>query len=43
VKIDNNFAINLNKTKKVGATHTSGLLQSPDLEKYISPKTLGFI
>lgn len=33
VKIDNNFAINLNKTKKVGATHTSGLLQSPDLEK----------
>ncbi|MDR6160340.1 iron complex outermembrane receptor protein [Chryseobacterium sp. SLBN-27] len=32
LKLDNNFAINLNKTKKVGEIHSSGSLQSPSLE-----------
>lgn len=32
LKLDNNFAINLNKTKKVGDIHSSGSLQSPSLE-----------
>lgn len=39
-KLDNNFAINLNKTKQVGTVHSSGLLQSPALEKiYFSEKS----
>ncbi|MGU3373554.1 TonB-dependent receptor plug domain-containing protein [Chryseobacterium sp. M5A1_1a] len=39
-KLDNNFAINLNQTKQVGGIHSSGLLQSPDLEKiYFSEKS----
>lgn len=32
IKLDNNFAINLNQTRKVGAIHSSGLLQSSNLE-----------
>lgn len=32
VKLDNNFAINLNETRKVGETHTSAKLQSLGLE-----------
>lgn len=32
VKLDNNFAINLNKTKRVGGIHSSGKLQSENLE-----------
>lgn len=32
LKLDNNFAINLNKTKKVGDIQSSGSLQSPSLE-----------
>lgn len=32
VKLDNNFAINLNETRKVGETHTSPKLQSLGLE-----------
>lgn len=32
LKLDNNFAVNLNKTKKVGDIHSSGSLQSPSLE-----------
>jgi iron complex outermembrane receptor protein len=40
VKLDNNFAINLNKTKQVGDVHSAGLLQSPQLEKvYFSEKS----
>lgn len=40
IKLDNNFAINLNQTKQVGNIHSSGLLQSPDLEKiYFSEKS----
>ncbi|AZA79481.1 TonB-dependent receptor [Chryseobacterium sp. G0186] len=40
IKLDNNFAINLNQTKQVGDIHSSGLLQSPDLEKiYFSEKS----
>ncbi len=40
VKLDNNFAINLNQTKQVGDIHSSGLLQSPELEKvYFSEKS----
>ncbi len=31
-KLDNNFAFNINRTKKVGAIHSSGLLQSENLE-----------
>ncbi|MBV8326204.1 TonB-dependent receptor [Chryseobacterium sp.] len=39
-KLDNNFAINLSKTKQVGAIHSSGLLQSPALESiYFSEKS----
>lgn len=39
-KLDNNFAINLNKTKQVGDIHSAGLLQSPQLEKvYFSEKS----
>lgn len=39
-KLDNNFAINLNKTKQVGDIHSAGLLQSPELEKvYFSEKS----
>ncbi len=39
-KLDNNFAINLNQTKQVGDIHSSGLLQSPELEKvYFSEKS----
>ena len=32
VKLENNFAINLNETKKVGNIHSSGALQSANLE-----------
>lgn len=32
VKLDNSFGINLNQTRKVGNIHSSGLLQSADLE-----------
>lgn len=40
LKLDNNFAINLNKTKQVGDIHSAGLLQSPQLEKvYFSEKS----
>ncbi|PWN62059.1 TonB-dependent receptor plug domain-containing protein [Chryseobacterium oncorhynchi] len=40
IKLDNNFAINLNQTKQVGNIHSSGLLQSPELEKvYFSEKS----
>ncbi len=40
VKLDNNFAINLNQTKQVGDIHSSGLLRSPELEKiYFSEKS----
>lgn len=40
VKLDNNFAVNFNQTRKVGDTHSSGLLQSPNLEKiYFSEKS----
>lgn len=40
LKLDNNFAINLNQTKQVGDIHSSGLLQSPQLEKtYFSEKS----
>ncbi|SMO88108.1 iron complex outermembrane recepter protein [Chryseobacterium rhizoplanae] len=40
IKLDNNFAINLNKTKQVGDIHSAGLLQSPQLEKvYFSEKS----
>ncbi|WP_223601209.1 TonB-dependent siderophore receptor [Chryseobacterium sp. GVT01B] len=40
VKLDNNFAINLNKTRQVGDIHSAGLLQSPQLEKvYFSEKS----
>ncbi|MEG0928506.1 TonB-dependent receptor plug domain-containing protein [Chryseobacterium sp.] len=40
IKLDNNFAINLNQTKQVGDIHSSGLLQSPELEKiYFSEKS----
>lgn len=40
IKLDNNFAINLNQTKQVGAIHSSGLLQAPELEKvYFSEKS----
>ncbi|KFF12806.1 TonB-dependent receptor [Chryseobacterium soli] len=39
-KLDNNFAVNLNETRKVGNIHSSGLLQSPNLEKiYFSEKS----
>ncbi|TZF94135.1 TonB-dependent receptor [Chryseobacterium panacisoli] len=39
-KLDNSFAINLNKTKQVGDIHSAGLLQSPQLEKvYFSEKS----
>ncbi|WP_194303876.1 TonB-dependent receptor plug domain-containing protein [Chryseobacterium sp. Tr-659] len=39
-KLDNNFAVNLNQTKQVGSIHSSGLLQSPNLEKiYFSEKS----
>ncbi|NML71021.1 TonB-dependent receptor [Chryseobacterium sp. RP-3-3] len=40
LKLDNNFAINVSETRKVGDTHSSGLLQSPNLEKiYFSEKS----
>ncbi|MCQ4035090.1 TonB-dependent receptor plug domain-containing protein [Kaistella montana] len=32
VKLDNNFALNLNETKKVGSIHSSGALQAANLE-----------
>lgn len=32
VKLDNNFAINFNQTRKIGGVHSSGLLQSANLE-----------
>ncbi|WP_292008486.1 TonB-dependent receptor [Chryseobacterium sp.] len=39
-KLNNNFAINLNQTRKVGETHSSGLLQSANLENiYFSEKS----
>ncbi|MDW9382687.1 TonB-dependent receptor plug domain-containing protein [Chryseobacterium sp. JV558] len=39
-KLDNSFAINLNRTKQVGDIHSAGLLQSPQLEKvYFSEKS----
>lgn len=40
VKLDNNFAINLNQTRQVGEIHSAGLLKSPNLEKvYFSEKS----
>lgn len=40
VKLDNSFAVNFNQTKKVGSTHSSGLLQSANLENtYFSEKS----
>lgn len=40
VKLDNNFAVNLNQTKQVGEIHSAGLLKSPALEKvYFSEKS----
>ncbi|EJL74178.1 TonB-dependent receptor plug domain-containing protein, partial [Chryseobacterium populi] len=40
VKLDNNFAVNLNQTKRVGGIHSSGLLQSANLENtYFSEKS----
>lgn len=40
IKLDNNFAINLNQTKQVGEIHSAGLLKSPALEKvYFSEKS----
>lgn len=40
VKLDNNFAVNLNQTKKVGNVHSSGLLESANLENtYFSEKS----
>ncbi|WP_419868550.1 TonB-dependent receptor plug domain-containing protein [Chryseobacterium sp. CT-SW4] len=39
-KLNNNFAINLNQTKKVGETHSTGLLESANLENvYFSEKS----
>ncbi|MBB4807776.1 iron complex outermembrane receptor protein [Chryseobacterium defluvii] len=32
IKLDNSFAVNLNETKKVGGIHSSGFLQSTNLE-----------
>ena len=32
IKLDNSFGLNLNQTRKVGNIHSSGLLQSADLE-----------
>lgn len=32
-KLENSFAANISETRKVGDTHSSGLLQSPNLEK----------
>ncbi|WP_345990449.1 TonB-dependent receptor [Chryseobacterium sp. Chry.R1] len=40
VKLDNSFAVNLNQTKKVGDVHSSGLLESANLENtYFSEKS----
>ncbi|MEY8761616.1 TonB-dependent receptor plug domain-containing protein [Chryseobacterium tongliaoense] len=40
IKLDNNFAVNLNQTNKVGGIHSSGLLQSANLEStYFSEKS----
>ncbi|WP_370901185.1 TonB-dependent receptor plug domain-containing protein [Chryseobacterium gossypii] len=40
LKLDNNFAINLNQTKRVGNIHASGLLESANLENtYFSEKS----
>ncbi|ASK32826.1 TonB-dependent receptor [Chryseobacterium sp. T16E-39] len=40
VKLDNSFAVNLNQTKKVGNVHSSGLLESANLENtYFSEKS----
>ncbi|MBK1895216.1 TonB-dependent receptor plug domain-containing protein [Chryseobacterium paridis] len=40
IKLDNSFAINLNQTKKVGNVHSSGLLESANLENtYFSEKS----
>lgn len=40
LKLDNSFAVNLSRTKQVGDIHSSGLLQSPKLEKvYFSEKS----
>ncbi|SIT21432.1 iron complex outermembrane recepter protein [Chryseobacterium ureilyticum] len=40
IKLDNNFAINLNQTKQVGDIHSAGMLKSPTLEKiYFSEKS----
>lgn len=40
IKLDNNFAVNLNQTKKVGGIHSSGLLQAANLEStYFSEKS----
>ncbi|MEI3791386.1 MULTISPECIES: TonB-dependent receptor plug domain-containing protein [unclassified Chryseobacterium] len=40
LKLDNSFAANISETRKVGDIHSSGLLQSPNLEKiYFSEKS----
>ncbi|WP_394674233.1 TonB-dependent receptor plug domain-containing protein [uncultured Chryseobacterium sp.] len=40
LRLDNNFAINLNQTRRVGDIHSTGLLQSANLENiYFSEKS----
>ena len=40
LKLDNSFAVNLSQTRRVGDIHSSGLLQSANLEKvYFSEKS----
>jgi iron complex outermembrane receptor protein len=40
LKLDNSFAANISETRKIGDIHSSGLLQSPNLEKiYFSEKS----
>ncbi|MDQ1097270.1 MULTISPECIES: TonB-dependent receptor plug domain-containing protein [Chryseobacterium] len=40
LRLDNNFAINLNQTRRVGNIHSSGLLQSANLENiYFSERS----
>lgn len=44
IKLNNNFAINLNQTKRVGGIHSSGLLQSSNLENtYFSERSRVFL
>ncbi|ASW74536.1 TonB-dependent receptor [Chryseobacterium piperi] len=44
VKLDNSFAMNLNQTRKVGNVHSSGLLESANLENtYFSERSRVFL